>query len=82
MHVCVKYASDARFLKKKKRELSASHTQFQVSRPPRQFDRLITEILGGAWKESDEGCFLFQNSFLFLSVNRILCKMYYINCTS
>ncbi len=35
-------------------ELSASHHWFQVLWLPRQFDRLITGIVGGACKESDE----------------------------
>ncbi len=39
---------------KKSWELSASHRWFQVLWLPRQFDRLITGIVGGACMESDE----------------------------
>ncbi len=63
------YALDALFLKKKLR----------IERfPPAVSGLAAAEAVSqtdhgdhGAWKDSDEECFLFQNSFLFISVIRI-----------
>ncbi len=65
---CVKYALNALFLKKNNNNWAPPTRGFTAA------EAVITpimEIVGGAWKESDEDCFLFQNSFLFLSVIRI-----------
>ncbi len=77
----IKYASYAWFSKTKLR-IERLPPAFQVSRLPRQLDRPITTIVGRAWKESDEECFLFQNSFLFIFVFKISIVLFRLRMVS